>query len=57
MRQEAFRDLSIAVLLPCYNEAQTIGDTVAAFREVPLLYVADGHHRSASASVVPVRRA
>jgi glycosyltransferase involved in cell wall biosynthesis len=32
MTEALLEDLEIAVLLPCYNEAQTIGDVVTAFR-------------------------
>ncbi len=32
MRQSSLDDLAIAVLIPCYNEEQTIGDAVARFR-------------------------
>lgn len=32
MTEGAFEGLEIAVLLPCYNEAETIGDVVAGFR-------------------------
>ena len=34
MTQALLADFEIAVLLPCYNEAQTIGDVVAGFRAV-----------------------
>lgn len=33
MTQDFREDLSIAVLLPCYNEEQTIGDVVLGFRD------------------------
>ena len=33
MTDGLLNDLEIAVLLPCYNEAQTIGDVVTGFRE------------------------
>jgi uncharacterized protein (DUF1015 family) len=34
------------------DDRQTIDEIVAAFAEIPELYIADGHHRSASASEV-----
>ena len=48
------QQLRIAVLLPCYNEAQTIGDTVAAFREVlpgAKVYVYDNNSKDATREV------
>jgi len=64
MRQEAFRDLSIAVLLPCYNEELTIGDVVARFRAAlpgATIHVYDNNSkdftalRAAAAGAVVVR--
>jgi glycosyltransferase involved in cell wall biosynthesis len=55
VRGEALaQQLRIAVLLPCYNEAQTIGDTVAAFREVlpgAKVYVYDNNSKDATSEV------
>jgi uncharacterized protein (DUF1015 family) len=39
------------------NDQTTINDIVRAFRTVPALYVADGHHRSAAAARVGKERA
>ncbi len=32
MQHSSLEDLAIAVLIPCYNEEQTIGDVVSRFR-------------------------
>ena len=32
MHHSSLEDLAIAVLIPCYNEEQTIGDVVSRFR-------------------------
>tara|TARA_R110002050_G_scaffold70605_3_gene152178 strand:+ start:16381 stop:17400 length:1020 start_codon:yes stop_codon:yes gene_type:complete len=47
-----FDDLEIAVLLPCYNEAATIGDVVAGFRAaIPCakIYVYDNNSKDQTA--------
>ncbi|MBK8456140.1 MAG: glycosyltransferase [Phyllobacteriaceae bacterium] len=52
MRKDDFRDLSIAVLLPCYNEELTIGDVVARFRQAlpsATIYVYDNNSRDFTA--------
>ena len=52
MTETLLEDLEIAVLLPCYNEAQTIGDVVAAFRAtLPFarIYVYDNNSTDATA--------
>ncbi len=52
MRDEAFRGLSIAVLLPCYNEELTIADVVARFRAAlptATVYVYDNNSRDFTA--------
>jgi uncharacterized protein (DUF1015 family) len=38
------------------NRKEDIGSLRTAFQAVPLLYVADGHHRSASGAIVAARR-
>ncbi|MBL8581483.1 MAG: glycosyltransferase, partial [Rhizobiaceae bacterium] len=48
------QQFKIAVLLPCYNEALTIGDTVAAFRSVlpgAEVYVYDNNSKDATCDV------
>ncbi len=64
MRQDDFRDLKIAVLLPCYNEELTIGDVVTRFRQsLPsaTVYVYDNNSkdftalRARSAGAIVVR--
>jgi glycosyltransferase involved in cell wall biosynthesis len=67
MTEALLADYDIAVLLPCYNEAQTIGDVVAGFRAVlpsARIYVYDNNSTDqtalraalAGASVVRERR-
>ncbi|WP_291006071.1 glycosyltransferase [Hoeflea sp.] len=64
MTDGMFDDLEIAVLLPCYNEAATIGDVVAGFRAaIPCarIYVYDNNSsdqtalRAALAGAIVVR--
>ncbi len=45
-------DDGIRHMLWVIDDGKTIGDLVGSFREVPQLYVADGHHRSAAAARV-----
>lgn len=52
MTEALMEDLDIAVLLPCYNEAQTISDVVAAFRAtLPMarIYVYDNNSTDSTA--------
>ncbi|MEP3435287.1 MAG: glycosyltransferase [Hoeflea sp.] len=52
MTDGMFDDLEIAVLLPCYNEAATIGDVVAGFRAaIPCakIYVYDNNSKDQTA--------
>lgn len=52
MTDGMFEDLEIAVLLPCYNEAATIGDVVAGFRAaIPCarIYVYDNNSKDQTA--------
>ena len=52
MTDALFDDLEIAVLLPCYNEAATIGDVVRGFREaIPgaRIYVYDNNSKDQTA--------
>lgn len=52
MTKDDFRDLKIAVLLPCYNEELTIGDVVARFREAlpsATVYVYDNNSKDFTA--------
>ena len=52
MTDALFDDLEIAVLLPCYNEAATIGDVVAGFRAaIPCakIYVYDNNSKDQTA--------
>lgn len=52
MTEALMEDLDIAVLLPCYNEAQTIGDVVAGFRAaLPMarIYVYDNNSTDSTA--------
>ncbi|MFB9790231.1 glycosyltransferase [Shinella granuli] len=67
MTDALMEDLEIAVLLPCYNEAQTIGDVVTGFRAAlpsARIYVYDNNSTDstalraalAGATVVPERR-
>lgn len=53
MRPSLRTDLTIAVLLPCYNEELTIGDVVARFRSTlptAAVYVYDNNSRDRTAS-------
>ncbi|WP_052161244.1 glycosyltransferase [Hoeflea sp. BAL378] len=52
MTDAMFDDLEIAVLLPCYNEAATIGDVVRGFREAlpgARIYVYDNNSKDQTA--------
>jgi len=52
MTDGLFEDLDIAVLLPCYNEAATIGDVVAGFRAAlpsARIYVYDNNSKDQTA--------
>jgi glycosyltransferase involved in cell wall biosynthesis len=52
MTDNVFDDLDIAVLLPCYNEAETIGDVVAGFRSAlpsARIYVYDNNSKDQTA--------
>ena len=52
MTDGIFEDLEIAVLLPCYNEAETIGDVVTGFRAaIPhaRIYVYDNNSQDQTA--------
>lgn len=52
MSHDDFRDLRIAVLLPCYNEELTIGDVVARFRKAlpaATVYVYDNNSKDFTA--------
>jgi glycosyltransferase involved in cell wall biosynthesis len=52
MTDAVFESLEIAVLLPCYNEAETIGDVVAGFRAAlptARIYVYDNNSKDQTA--------
>jgi glycosyltransferase involved in cell wall biosynthesis len=52
MQQNSFPDLSIAILIPCYNEEQTIADVVLRFRTTlpsAQVYVFDNNSRDMTA--------
>lgn len=52
MTDRVFEDLEIAVLLPCYNEAETIGEVVAGFRAAlpsARIYVYDNNSQDQTA--------
>ena len=48
------RDLDVAVLVPCYNEAATITDVVSAFRSAlpaAAIYVYDNNSKDSTADI------
>lgn len=52
MSDGVFEDLEIAVILPCYNEAETIGEVVAGFRAAlpsAKIYVYDNNSKDQTA--------
>ncbi|QRM53908.1 glycosyltransferase [Sinorhizobium sp. BG8] len=52
MTEAEFQEYQVAVLLPCYNEAQTIGDVVAGFRAAlphARIYVYDNNSTDSTA--------